>query len=517
MAYRVMLADDEPIMRKALLTLADWEKMECEVVYVASNGNEVLENLHNVTPDILITDIRMPGKSGIDLAEYIWEKNLPIKVIILTAYADFSYAQSALKYKVVDYVVKAGALDGLSEAVEKAKEGLAKEREYLEERKEPHVENFLKSVFDGSMYEEREIQEASERTHFILKDKEYIVILLRFKVRDEKKIRGGKTLYDSLKNFFSMVFGKQLLGEVAVERDTFALVLSYEKEQFERDTLFQCRQIIDMMDNFMKLYGYIGIGKGHKEAKELKEAYNEAQEALENSFIDEESKINIYDETGWKGEVVSNDEQMKKLCAEIQKGDLEGTKAQFAELIQMQKTSNCSSHSIKNSGIYIQSQCRMILKEYGKTIYEVTGLEKSISKTIYQCRFLKEFEEIMEIIVLKTASEVNMMANKKKLLICGIEKFIEDNFAKNILVTDVAKYVGTSPSYLSRVYKEMTGQTIIHTINQKKLEKAKEYLEHTDMKVYEIAEAAGFENTTYFSHFFKKYVGVSPKDYKGGN
>lgn len=71
-----MLADDEPIMRKALQTLVEWYQFECEVVYVATNGNEVIENLEKVKPDILITDIKMPGMDGIEISKYIWEKNL---------------------------------------------------------------------------------------------------------------------------------------------------------------------------------------------------------------------------------------------------------------------------------------------------------------------------------------------------------------------------------------------------------------------------------------------------------
>ena len=71
MTYRVMLADDEPIMRKALLTLADWESMECEIVYTAANGQEVMENLEKVMPDILITDIIHLGTETSDKSHHI--------------------------------------------------------------------------------------------------------------------------------------------------------------------------------------------------------------------------------------------------------------------------------------------------------------------------------------------------------------------------------------------------------------------------------------------------------------
>ena len=76
MTYKIMLADDEPIMRKALQSLIDWERIDCEIVYVAENGQEVLNALKEIQPDILITDIKMPGADGIEISRYIWEKML---------------------------------------------------------------------------------------------------------------------------------------------------------------------------------------------------------------------------------------------------------------------------------------------------------------------------------------------------------------------------------------------------------------------------------------------------------
>lgn len=453
MVYRIMLADDEPIMRKALLTLANWQELECEVVYTASNGEEVIENLENAAPDILVTDIRMPGKNGIELAKYIWEENLPIKVIVLTGYADFSYAQAALKYNVVDYVIKEGVFDGLVEAIEKAKKSIVNARRLPEEEgTQLRTENFLKAVFDGSLYEPQEIREMYERTGFLLGEEGYVILALRFRGGDENKKRGGKTIYESLTNFLFMVFGEKMSGAVPVERDTFALVISCGDRR--ESIMHQCSQIIDMMDNFMKLYAYIGVSGLHSEIVELKSAFEEALEALEYSFINEESKINFYQEREPVEEAVSAEvsKRLKLLDSEIANGNAEAARRIFEEILDIQKKEKCSAYLIRNT---------------------------------------------------------------KRLLIQECEKFIEENYDKNIIVADVAKYVGASPSYLSRVFKEMTGQTIIATLNQKKLDKAKEYLENTDMKIYEIAEALGFEHTTYFSHFFKKYAKVSPKDYKG--
>ena len=151
MPYKVLIADDEPIMRKAMQTLIDWSSLECELSYVASTGQEVLEQLKATAYDILILDIQMPGANGLDIARYVGEKKLPAKIILLTAYADFSYAQSAIKYNVVDYVVKSGAFEGLVAAIKTAKAQLTSdEGSSSEDSREALRENFFKSIFDGS-------------------------------------------------------------------------------------------------------------------------------------------------------------------------------------------------------------------------------------------------------------------------------------------------------------------------------------------------------------------------------
>lgn len=91
---------------------------------------------------------------------------------------------------------------------------------------------------------------------------------------------------------------------------------------------------------------------------------------------------------------------------------------------------------------------------------------------------------------------------QKNMLIQECEKYIRENFEKSITVADISRSIGRSPSYLSRIFKEATGSTIIHAISRKKIDKAKEYLLLTDMKIYEIADALGLENTTYFLLFF---------------
>ena len=103
---KVLIADDERIVRKTLRLIGNWDKYEMELVGEAQNGIEVLEMIERLTPDILLLDMKMPGLSGKQILEQLTEKNKQIYVIVISGYDDFEYARIALKYGAIDYLLK---------------------------------------------------------------------------------------------------------------------------------------------------------------------------------------------------------------------------------------------------------------------------------------------------------------------------------------------------------------------------------------------------------------------------
>ena len=97
--WRVMIADDEPYIREGLEKLIPWEELGCELIYVAENGQDLLEQIRSCPPDIAIIDIKMPLMDGMEVAEYIYKNHIRTSVIFLTAYADFQYARKAIQYR----------------------------------------------------------------------------------------------------------------------------------------------------------------------------------------------------------------------------------------------------------------------------------------------------------------------------------------------------------------------------------------------------------------------------------
>lgn len=512
-AYKVVIADDEPIVRKAMQALIDWEGMDCRLVRLAANGQEVMEELQNGKPDILILDIQMPGLTGIDLAKYVWENKLPCRVILLTAYADFSYAQQAIKYDVVDYVIKTGAFDDLVTAVEKAKAELRRaEEEHDLENQEALRENFFKSVFDGSLYQEEEIR-ARARQAGISLEGGYFVTVVHFRPREDKQ---RDYEYSSLKNFFSMVFEHRLVYSLVISRDVMAVILDEIPEDYQKLMQGKCAEVAEMMDNFMKLYVYIGVSGRGEDILELKKRYQEAEYAEGASFFNEKSKINFY--TGvmvQKSEdLVRIEKEMENLTHSLRKGSKVDAFDAFASILECQEESGGPVSSIVETGLRIYAACRKLLAEHDQNIHDIVPCAGSISKRIYSCRHLNGYYEIMRTIIGSTADHVSVASSNKSRLIYECRQYIDEHYEENLTVSEISRHIGVSLSYLSRVFKASTGNTIINYINEKKIEKAKDYLANTDMKIYEIADKLGFENTTYFSYFFKKYTGMSPKDYK---
>ena len=174
--YKVVIADDEYIIRQGIVSLIDWKELNCEVVYEAENGNETVDFLMDHPVDILICDIRMPGKNGLEVAETVQKLSLPVRVILLTAYSDFEYARQAIRHGVEDYVVKTDYIEKLPESVRKTIGDIEKKREqekeisYAKEKLNDSMqklrENFVADLIRGIVREDRELTEQASWCRF---------------------------------------------------------------------------------------------------------------------------------------------------------------------------------------------------------------------------------------------------------------------------------------------------------------------------------------------------------------
>lgn len=167
--WKVMIADDELYIIEAMEKLIDWNKMNCQLVFKARNGQELLEQIKQQTPDIIITDIVMPLVNGIDIARYVYENKLSSKVIILSAYTEFEYAREAIQYDVCGYIVKTSLMETLPEIILKAIDKLSTEQNrrtnVMEELQENDIIAKLYSYISLHYTERLTLTQIAEHVH----------------------------------------------------------------------------------------------------------------------------------------------------------------------------------------------------------------------------------------------------------------------------------------------------------------------------------------------------------------
>lgn len=163
--WKVMIADDEVYMLEALEKLINWNNLDCRLVYKAKNGEELIDKIKEEVPDIIITDVKMPLVSGMEVAKYIYEHLLPTKVIILTAYADFEYAKLAIEYDVCGYIVKTSAIEELPAMLRKAIAKLTLPNMLQEEEFPEDILSKLQKYIEDNYMEKLTLSQIAEEVH----------------------------------------------------------------------------------------------------------------------------------------------------------------------------------------------------------------------------------------------------------------------------------------------------------------------------------------------------------------
>ena len=143
--YRIVIADDEPLIIRGLKKMMKWGAMDTEVVGQAEDGDQLLNLLDTLEPDIIISDISMPEKTGLDVLKEISKRKLKTKVIFLSGFQEFSYAKEAVTYGAVDYLLKPVSVEELESAINRAKNQIIQEQpEAVWKIEQQNVENVLK-------------------------------------------------------------------------------------------------------------------------------------------------------------------------------------------------------------------------------------------------------------------------------------------------------------------------------------------------------------------------------------
>ncbi|MGM0881026.1 MAG: response regulator [Bacillota bacterium] len=522
---RILLADDEPIIIKGLRKLIDWEAFGMEIVGQAYDGNELMALIETNPPDIVISDISMPHRTGIDIIREIKQKGIPTKVIFISAYQEFSYARDAVAYGAVDYlvkpVVKQQLEDVLSKAVslisEQNEQTIRKSKLQLLERKSQNdqLQESLIRLTDGTLPLH---SEAFRILNEELQGPLYSIAILETDHLAEASERWSekeRRLIDfAIGNILQEIIVTSGNGHVFMRNGMHVIVISHD-ELARAAALAQ--EIREKIKAFLKLSVSVGVGGAVQETAFLAESYRQAEQVLQTKYFVGLGKVLVYEPIGTKS---SFDKELyvlqMEVVRELMANSWQEAASAIGKLLETVKTAVYGNRTLAVSTCF--SSVLFIIQELTKSGVRLPV--ESIDMHDLQNRLgaYETFEAMQDAIVHIIEQLFSQMdidsGNKDKIMMAKVKKYIEEHYAEEITLESVASLVFMNPYYFSSFFKKHTKQNFKQYVTEVRMLQAVRLLVHTDQMVYEIAEKVGYNNARHFSDMFKKQFGKLPNDYR---
>lgn len=507
---KVLIVEDEPKLREGLRTFIDWNALGFTVADTAANGNEALEKYDIHKPDLVITDIRMPGMDGLQLIQQFRSFDQGLHVLILSGYADFDYAKKAITHRADGYMLKPVDEDELVNYLKQIKSQIDHEKfveRWQHERMEWSREAFVQSLMTGAEDDLANAEQKAEELGLLWKS--YQVLLIGLHTEDNS----SNELHAQFKKKLSGIFEDTGRGFLFSYLAQIGVLLKNPILGVEMDEMYG--RIRDAASS-LGLEFTAALGPKVCSLCEVASSYATAREINKNCFFYGEGKL-LGPDTALPStsENISEDFSHETLKDQLYYAIEVGNRETMRSLLR-----RLGQHLIANGhgeGEIKRRFAEMLTSLLGKGLKhspELQSRSKELSDdlpNIYQARTLESLFEKTELFLGKLAGGLNESGKHREVKI--MLDLIHRNFSDNLKLETLSGIFNYNSAYLGKLFKNETGEYFNTYLDKVRIEKAKGLLEE-GLKVYQVAEKVGYTNVDYFHTKFRKYVGVSPSAYR---
>ena len=526
---KVLIADDEFLICELIKKMILWDELQLEFAGCAHNGQELFGQIQEIRPAIVITDISMPVMDGIELIRQTRYLNIPCRFIIVSGYKQFEYAHNALKYSVDDYILKPINENELNQALKKIMEELNSHQPQAAGETMPaiHTEHPGRSFFLKRII--WEIQDPAVPLEQVIGEygidfKPGLFCILGLKLDFANQSADNLDNIGSLnKKLISMFheefedFCFQVLS--CIEGSAIYLGINYPRQaagSFFSHLQEFYQKACNLLDLFAGLKITVGVGDSYDKISSFGQSNKDAMDAAYYRILSGCGQI-LY----WKKlppvpyltEVEKNLylQQFKKAIESVNITDFMATLNQLffrpknlfplfdiidmlGEICRMLVRMDLSLDQEELPLDYLSGQIHYAIEN----ALSLDALKAAVSEPVSYI-----FENIHKAVQAQNTRPIRMVL-----------KYIEEHYTDPIRQEDAALLVTLNPAYLSNIFKKETGENFVDYLNSYRIGQARELLKASNLSINEIAYSTGFQDARYFSKLFKKYVGITPKDYR---
>ncbi len=528
---KMLIVEDEKWEREGLIDFLDWPALGIELCGLACDGIDGLEKARMFMPDIIITDIKMPGLDGLKMSSEIREFIPDTKIIILTGYDDFKLAQEAININANAYILKPveeeELLKVLQEVISRCEKDASRteqERKLLmlinEKAELARNEMLLELLKDKAA---TGVLEKAKMEGILPQNCRYTVIAVKCFQAETDSDSDGKS--DIKSKNIEGVFRDDCYGVVSVEliyeaEKLVYLIVSREKTISEDLQAIKAASEKVLCEN-ETFDAFAGIGIGTDDPGQLYISCRQAAEALDYSVFWGDKKVCVYSEleaivqyySYSTGEFLSRGNYyIKQLMHSVRAADNERIDQLLSEMFEfIDKCRWAGREMIVNFLFGLLNETSLLFYSPAQTNIDESAAGSPLLS-------MNDFAAIKQYICTFYNSVVQRiqqkMNNKDENIVQKVEQIIMERYCSDLSIKTIAAEVYLSPNYLGNIFKKCTGRSLNDFICQFRMEKAKELLQSPKCRVSKVAAQIGIPNTSYFCMLFKETYGIAPGEYQ---
>jgi len=483
--YTVLIVDDEPWVAYGIAKLIDWESLGFTVTGQVHDGLSALEKIKEDNPDVVISDIRMPGLDGLELLDHIVRLGLDTEVIFVSGYSEFEYARKALRLGALDYLVKQIEKPKLIEAMQRCAEKLKEKRQPAKE-----LDMLLNDLFE--LFEPDNQTTASE---FLL----------------NKGYRAEWPNYRFVTGVYSQAAAPVIpVGELALAGiqavpfrtglDKVSILINYDASQTSALTEFQI-----FVTSRLAGFDALGLSSLGMQSAPLGRLYQESDIALCSRFSLGDGKIMEYKPAEPSDTLPKS---IRQLELAIKEGKPDPIRHGLDKLL-----AECAEHPMyMDQFTNLYNQVISLIFKYhakGSVLHEIEYMNYAQIARHYESP-AQLFDSLKAFFGQQSEPDAVVSNEQIRLII----DHIDASYTEDLTLGQLAEQFNISLGYLSSLFKKETGKTYSEYVMDKRLQLAKELLADASLSVQEVVERTGYKDYFHFNKLFKKRFGITPSKYR---
>jgi two-component system response regulator YesN len=531
---KAVIADDEIRVCKLIEKLIDWNELGIKIIGQVGNGIDAFNIIMSEKPDIVITDIRMPGLDGLELIKKVREANIKTSFVIISGYKQFEYAQNAVRYGVEDYLLKPINREELYNIAIKLRNRYIENNEKAEDEEKLKIQlsnsieklrkQFLVTLLNNyDKFSSMSLEQINKEYQFEFTEGCFQVITLKI---DKKSLENIDDSYEELMLDKLLSLIKKSLKDSCKEIELIKwdnrviCLLNYLQE--DADTMISCyKRVFEKLQDYLEISEYfhmtMGIGSVAKNFNNIGQSISTALDCIKCRVllgVDKIIDLSKYSFTSINIHEIITSEKEKEFMHFIEGFDKDGLKEWIYDVF------NKINIKLQLDPLLLFKACIRIVNIFLTTMKMLNMESEEITsdkilKKIDECKSPKEiqqyvFEFINEYLDIFIRSK-KMQENKPIRL---AKQYVIENYMNPISLEDVANIVHLNPVYFSVIFKKEVGINFVDFLINYRLEIAKKLLREDKYNVSQVAYMVGYKDAKYFSKLFAKIVGIKPSEYK---